>query len=120
MKLSAAVVALDALAQETRLGIFRALVQAGPAGMAAGELARLLDVPPPTLSFHLRDLVAAGLASATRNGRSIGYRADFAAMDALMAFLSDNCCGGNPAMCAPAASKSAKAAKPRPAKGVRA
>lgn len=117
MKLNAAVVALGALAQETRLGIFRALVQAGPAGLSAGELARLLDVPPPTLSFHLRDLVAAGLASATRNGRSIGYRADFASMDALMAFLSDNCCGGNPALCVPAAPKPAKS---KPAKGARA
>jgi DNA-binding transcriptional ArsR family regulator len=103
MKTKSAVAALGALAQETRLDAFRALVEAGPAGIAAGDLARRLGVPPPTLSFHLRDLSAAGLTSFVREGRSIRYIADFEAMTALMSFLTDNCCGGRPEICAPVA-----------------
>ena len=98
-----AVGALAALAQDTRLAGFRALVAAGPEGLAAGALAEKLDVPPATLSFHLATLAEAGLVTATRNGRSIVYAADFAAMNALLAFLTENCCGGNAAACAPAA-----------------
>jgi len=101
MKMKSALTALGALAQETRLGAYRALVAAGPAGLSAGELARKLDVAPPTLSFHLRDLAGARLVSATRHGRSIRYVADFEAMMALLGFLTDQCCGGNPAACAP-------------------
>jgi len=101
MKMKPALAALGALAQETRLGAYRALVAAGPAGMSAGDLARKLDVAPPTLSFHLRDLADARLVSATRHGRSIRYVADFEAMNALLGYLTDNCCGGNPAACAP-------------------
>lgn len=103
MKETHAIDALGALAQTTRLGAFRALVAAGPDGIAAGDLARALDVPPPTLSFHLRDLENAGLVASAREGRSIRYTADFEAMTALVGFLTDNCCGGNPALCAPAA-----------------
>ncbi len=98
-----AVGALGALAQETRLAAFRALVAAGPTGLAAGALSAKLDVPPPTLSFHLTALANAGLVTATRDGRSIVYAADFAAMNGLVGFLTENCCGG--ASCAPAAKR---------------
>jgi len=112
--------ALGALAQATRLGAFRALVAAGPAGIAAGDLARALDVPPPTLSFHLRDLENAGLIASTREGRSIRYAADFEAMTALVGFLTDNCCGGKPELCAPAtACPPAKSPAPRTKSAVR-
>ena len=118
MKTKSAVAALGALAQETRLDAFRALVEAGPAGIAAGDLARRLGVPPPTLSFHLRDLSAAGLTSFVREGRSIRYIADFEAMTALMSFLTENCCGGRPEICAPVACAPASAkpilAEPNP------
>ena len=106
MKTKDAVVALGALAQETRLAAFRSLVEAGPDGLAAGALAAKLDVPPPTLSFHLTALASAGLIGATRDGRSIVYAADFAAMNALVGFLTENCCGGaacGPVACPPAA-----------------
>lgn len=93
---------LGALAHDTRLAVYRLMVEAGPEGLPAGEIARRLDVPPPTLSFHLRDLVDAGLAVDRREGRSIFYAADYATMNALMAFLTDNCCGGRPELCAPA------------------
>ena len=102
MKENDVIGALGALAQATRLGAFRALVAAGPNGLAAGDLARALDVPPPTLSFHLRDLENAGLVASTREGRSIRYTADFDAMNSLVGFLTENCCGGNPALCVPA------------------
>lgn len=105
MKKNDVIGALGALAQATRLGAFRALVAAGPDGLAAGDLARALDVPPPTLSFHLRDLENAGLIASTREGRSIRYTADFNAMNALVGFLTENCCGGNPALCAPRKTK---------------
>jgi DNA-binding transcriptional ArsR family regulator len=112
--------ALGALAQATRLGAFRALVAAGPDGIAAGDLARALDVPPPTLSFHLRDLENAGLIASTREGRSIRYTADFEAMTALVGFLTDNCCGGKPELCAPAtACPPAKSPAPRTKSAVR-
>ena len=108
METKDAVAALGALAQETRLAAFRALVEAGPAGIAAGALAAKLDVPPPTLSFHLTALANAGLVGATRDGRSIVYAADFAAMSALLGFLTDQCCGGDPGACLPAVRLSAK------------
>ena len=111
MESKAAVLALGALAQETRLAAFRALVAAGPAGLAAGALSAKLDVPPPTLSFHLTALANAGLVTATRDGRSIVYAADFAAMNALLGFLTENCCGGEP--CGPATCAPPKAARAR-------
>jgi len=111
MKSKDAVAALGALAQETRLAAFRALVEAGPRGLAAGALAAKLDVPPPTLSFHLTALANAGLVTATRDGRSIVYAADFAAINGLVGFLTENCCGG--ASCAPASRTPPKRARAR-------
>ena len=94
METTQAVQALSALAQDTRLGIFRLLVQAGPAGMPAGQIGEKLDLPPATLSFHLAGLTRAGLAQSRPEGRFVIYSADFQAMSALVGFLSDNCCGG--------------------------
>jgi DNA-binding transcriptional ArsR family regulator len=110
MKLSDAVGALGALAQETRLAIFRLLVQAGPEGLPAGVIAERLDVAPPTLSFHLAQLSNAGLVTSVRQSRSIVYAPDFEAMRGLVGFLTENCCGGDPSRCAPI---------PIPSKGVR-
>ncbi len=90
-----AVAGLGALAQETRLAAYRALVQAGPGGLAAGALAERLGVAPATLSFHLSQLAAAGLVHGRQQGRFVIYAADYAAMNALVGFLTDNCCGGN-------------------------
>ena len=89
-----AVRALGALAQDNRLAAFRMLVQAGPIGVAAGELADRLGVPPSSLSFHLAQLSNAGLVGQRRQGRSLIYSADYAAMATLMGFLTDNWCGG--------------------------
>ena len=94
MKADAAVTALGALAHETRLRLYRQLVQAGPNGMAAGALAERLAVPPSSLSFHLNDLMQAGLIGQRRLGRSLIYAADFERMNALVGFLTENCCGG--------------------------
>ena len=84
--------ALGALAQETRLDVFRALVQAGPGGLSPGAIASALDIPSATLSFHLKELKNARLARSERQGRSLRYRADFAAMGEVLAYLSENCC----------------------------
>jgi DNA-binding transcriptional ArsR family regulator len=89
-----ALAALAALAHETRLDVFRLLVQAGREGRPAGALAEALGVPPATLSFHLKELKSARVVSCRRDGRSLIYRADFAAMNALLAFLTENCCQG--------------------------
>jgi DNA-binding transcriptional ArsR family regulator len=94
-----AVVALSALAQETRLAIYRLLVEAGPNGLAAGAIAQRLDVAPSSLSFHLAQLTHAGLINQRRVSRSLIYAADFAAMNGLVAYLTENCCGGQ--SCAP-------------------
>ena len=99
MELEDAVVALGALAQETRLSIFRLLVQAGPEGIAAGRIGEALDVPAATLSFHLKELAHAGLVSSRQEGRFIYYSADFERMAALMSFLTQNCCQGMPHEC---------------------
>ena len=93
--------ALGALAQEHRLALFRLLVQAGPEGLAAGVIAEALGVPASSLSFHLAQLSNAGLIGQRRAGRSLIYTADYAAMNALVGFLTENCCGGGVA-CAPA------------------
>src|SRR3990167_8441172 len=93
--------ALGALAQEHRLALFRVLVQAGPEGLAAGAIAEALGVPASSLSFHLAQLTNAGLIAQRRDGRSLIYSADYAAMNALVGFLMENCCGG--AACAPTA-----------------
>ena len=102
METKQAVQSLSALAQETRLGIFRLLVQAGPEGMAAGQIGEKLDLAPATLSFHLAGLTRARLARSRQEGRFVFYSADFQAMNALVGFLSENCCGGRD--CAPAVS----------------
>lgn len=91
--------ALGALAQESRLSVFRLLVQCGPEGLAAGQIAEKLDIPPATLSFHLGQLAQAGLVTSTRNGRSIVYAADYKGMERLMGYLYENCCQG---ACVPA------------------
>jgi len=91
--------ALGALAQNTRLDVFRLLVRHEPAGLPAGEIARQLDVPQNTMSSHLATLSRAGLVSAKRDSRRIIYRADLATMNMLMAFLLENCCSGED--CAP-------------------
>src|SRR5438477_7958427 len=95
-----AVSALAALAQDSRLDVFRLLVEAGPDGMAAGEIAQALNLAPNTLTFHFDRLRGAGLVTVRREGRSMIYAAQFEQMNALLAFLTDNCCGGAP--CAPA------------------
>lgn len=100
METTDAVAALSALAQDNRLDIFRLLVQAGPEGMAAGAIAAELDLAPNTLTFHFDRLRMAGLVSVERDGRSMIYAARFETMNALLAFLTENCCGGA-ASCSP-------------------
>jgi DNA-binding transcriptional ArsR family regulator len=94
MNTSSAVDSLAALAQETRLNIFRLLVQNAPKGLPAGEIARRLKLPQPTLSFHLNILAATELIEPHRNGRSISYSANFQNVNRLMNYLLENCCGG--------------------------
>lgn len=100
METKTALPLLAALAQDTRLTLFRRLVVAGPAGCTPGELSAELGLPGATLSFHLKELARAGLVIATQEGRFIHYRADFSVMKALLGFLTENCCGGQP--CPPA------------------
>lgn len=95
------IAALAALAQPTRLQTFRILVSQEPEGVAAGELARLVGVPQNTMSAHLSTLAQAGLVTAERQSRSILYRADLERFRATMLYLLQDCCGGNPALCAP-------------------
>ena len=111
MRSPAAVEALGALAQEHRLALFRLLVQAGEDGMPAGAIAEKLGVPNSSLSFHLAHLTRAGLIQQRRQGRSLIYTADYAAMNALVGYLMENCCGG--AICAPAAQCGGDAAQPQ-------
>ncbi len=118
METQAAVRALSALAQDTRLAVYRLLVQQGPTGMAAGEIAAQLGIAPATLSFHLKELAIAHLVSARQQGRFVYYAADFAAMAALLAFLTENCCaadGGADPACRPAA----RCAVPSPSRAAR-
>ncbi len=102
MKKSNVLAALGALSQETRLDIFRLLVEKGPTGVPAGEIGERLGQPPPTISFHLNQLRFAGLASSRRASRSIIYSANFKTMNDLLGYLTENCCGGNLQACAPA------------------
>jgi ArsR family transcriptional regulator len=97
----AAIGALDALAQATRLDAFRLLVQHAPGGLAAGDVARLMDVPQNTMSTHLAVLARAGLVRPERQGRMMIYRADLDRLRALTLFLVKDCCGGSAAVCAP-------------------
>jgi len=108
MKKSTVISALGALAQETRLDIFRLLVRKGPEGLPAGEIGMQLGQPSPTLSFHLNQLKFAGLVSSRRESRSIIYTANFKMMTNLLGYLTENCCGGQPELCAPAAISSSE------------
>ena len=101
MEIKTAVTALAALSQETRLSAYRLLVGAGQEGLPAGEIAGQLGVPPATLSFHLKELTHAGLVTSRAEGRFVIYQTDFATMNALIAYLSEHCCGGNPEQCLP-------------------
>lgn len=94
MKLTEASTALSALGHPTRLSVFRLLVEAGPDGLTPGGIAETLTLPGATLSFHLKELSAAGLIEGEAQGRHIAYRADFEAMAGLIDFLTRNCCGG--------------------------
>ncbi|AIT08477.1 ArsR family transcriptional regulator (plasmid) [Sphingomonas taxi] len=96
-----AISALGALAQSTRLDVFRLLVRHEPDGLAAGEVARQLDVPQNTMSAHLAILARAGLVRSERHSRSIIYRADLDGLRGLMLFLVKDCCAGSPELCAP-------------------
>ncbi len=99
MKTKDAVRALSALAQESRLEVFRLLVRTGPNGLAAGDLSERLGLPPATMSFHLKELTNAGLITSRRESRSIIYSADFAQMQNLLSFLVENCCADNGGKC---------------------
>jgi ArsR family transcriptional regulator len=99
MEIKAAVTALGALAQETRLAIYRLLVEAGPEGMSVGRIGEALEVPGATLSFHLKELDRAGLVSSRQERQFIYYAVDFERMAELMTFLTQNCCRGMPQKC---------------------
>jgi len=94
MELAEAADALSALAQESRLSIYRLLVEAGPEGLSAGRIGEALKLPPATLSFHLAHLTRAGLTQSRQEGRYVFYSADFRNMNALVGYLTENCCGG--------------------------
>jgi ArsR family transcriptional regulator, arsenate/arsenite/antimonite-responsive transcriptional repressor len=108
-----AVAALAALAQDNRLDVFRLLVQAGPEGMAAGQIAEKLGLAPNTLTFHFDRLRFAGLVTVRRDGRSMIYAARYETMNGLIGFLTENCCQGVPEACAPAQRKPAKSPRKR-------
>jgi len=101
MEKASALAALAALAQENRLDVFRLLVEAGPDGMSAGAVAEALSLAPNTLTFHFDRLRHAGLVTVQRNGRSMVYSAHFETMNALLGFLTENCCGGVLEKCEP-------------------
>jgi DNA-binding transcriptional ArsR family regulator len=100
METTSALSALAALAQESRLATFRLLVQAGPGGLPASKIAETLGLPPSSLSFHLKELTHANLIVPRQDGRFVIYAARFDTMNALVGFLTENCCGGSP--CCPA------------------
>lgn len=101
MKPAQVVKALAALAQPTRLAVYRLLAARGPEGMAAGQVAEKLKVSPATLSFHFRTLSHAGLLDSRQEGRFVYYAANFAVMHGMVAYLTENCCGGDAAACKP-------------------
>jgi DNA-binding transcriptional ArsR family regulator len=113
MEKISAITALAALAQENRLDVFRLLVEAGPNGMPAGAVAEALGLAPNTLTFHFDRLRQAGLVTVRRDGRSMIYSACFDTMNALLAYLTENCCAGHPEQCAPAGEKKSKTCGPR-------
>ena len=105
MKNTDALAALAALAQESRLAVFRLLVRSAPDGLTPGVIGEQLELPAPTLSFHLKALAQAGLVSAVQEGRYVRYRAEIKTINALIAFLTDDCCGGDPDRCSPKGKK---------------
>jgi ArsR family transcriptional regulator, arsenate/arsenite/antimonite-responsive transcriptional repressor len=117
MESSDAARSLSALAQESRLEVFRLLVKVGPDGLAAGEIARSLDIAANTMSAQLLVLSNAGLIQSRRDGRSIIYSVDFPAMSELLVFLTQDCCGGRSEICAPLVAAANRCCKP--AKGAR-
>ncbi|MDB5974283.1 MAG: transcriptional regulator [Nevskia sp.] len=108
MKTQSALAALAALAQETRLAVFRYLVEAGPEGVTVGRIGETLEVAPATLSFHLKELSRAGLVASRQESRFIWYSANYTAMNGLVAYLTENCCRGQPAACGVACTPKAK------------
>jgi ArsR family transcriptional regulator, arsenate/arsenite/antimonite-responsive transcriptional repressor len=112
MKTSIAIEALSSLAQPSRLEAFRLLVRRHPHGMAAGEIARQLDVPHNTMSTHLAILNRSSLISVERQGRSMVYRADLSAVRQLLVFLLNDCCNGQPELCAPLVEEISKSCSP--------
>ena len=112
MELKWATVSLAALAQPSRLEVFRLLVSA-ERGLCAGEIARMLEVPKPTLSFHFKELNRAGLIEARREGRSISYRIRVEGIRELMGFLTEDCCQGRPDLCLPASAGNCRASTNR-------
>ena len=101
MKLNEAAAALSALAQPNRLEVFRLLVRCGEQGMCAGDISETLNIPKPTLSFHLKELSQSGLITSQRDGRSIIYQLNISGMSELMQFLTEDCCQGRPELCQP-------------------
>ncbi len=99
METKSVIAALSALAQESRLGIYRHLVQLGPAGCAASKIGEALDIPPSSLSFHMKELSHAGLVTSRQEGRFVIYSANYNVMNEVLGFLTENCCGGN--LCSP-------------------
>jgi ArsR family transcriptional regulator len=98
METKAALAALAALAQESRLAIFRLLVQTGPEGLSVGKIGEALAIPPSSLSFHLKEMTHANLVTPRQEGRFIIYSAHFQTMNELLGFLTENCCGGKPCL----------------------
>jgi ArsR family transcriptional regulator len=115
MKKAVVIAALSALAQETRLDIFRLLIQRGPEGIPAGEIGERLRQPSPTLSFHLNQLRFAGLVTSRRVSRSIIYSANYDAMNDLISYLTENCCSGKSELCEPKAKLAARGQECKPA-----
>lgn len=113
MDIKNAVTALAALAQTSRLTVFRYLVEVVPEGANPSDIAQMLDIPANTLSFHLKALSHAGLIDAEQNGRFIRYRANLGEMQTLVDFLTQNCCGGDPSKCAPVCAPANKTAVPK-------
>jgi ArsR family transcriptional regulator len=109
METTSALAALASLAQESRLAIFRALVKAGPQGLSAGAVGGVTGIPPSSLSFHFKELTHAGMVSSHQEGRFVIYTASFSTMNSLIAFLTENCCGGTP--CTPVCTPNATTAQ---------